>query len=90
MGATMALIPFFLNAQHEGVAMTSMIFTWRLTKHGRARFIERLGMMKDNEMILKAILGHEDYTFVWAPDQKYPVTGRRLVTVLYKKRRKVW
>ena len=55
-----------------------------LTKHGRKRFIERFGHRPDNEILDIAINGADGYLFVWAPDRKYPVTGRRLVTVLFK------
>ena len=58
-------------------------FNWWLTKHGRQRFIERFGHKPDNEILDIAINGADGYIFVWAPDRAYPVTGRRLVTVLY-------
>jgi hypothetical protein len=57
-------------------------FNWWLTKHGRQRFIERVGEMPDSDILSTAIKGKEGYTFVWAPDRSYPTTGRRLITVL--------
>ena len=41
--------------------------------------------MPDSEIISIAILGKEGYEFVWAPDRTYPTTGRRLVTVKFKR-----
>jgi len=60
-------------------------YDWRLTKHGRARFLERVGICADTVMLITAIQGKEGYTFIWAPDRVYPTQGRRLVTVLIKK-----
>lgn len=57
-------------------------FNYWLTKHGRKRFIERLGKRPDSEILATAIKGNPGYRFVWAPDKNCPTTGRRLVTVL--------
>ena len=58
-------------------------FNYMFTKHGRKRFIERVGPKKDNEMIATAVKGHPDYVFLWEPDWNNPTTGRRLKTTLY-------
>lgn len=57
-------------------------FNYWLTKHGRARFIQRFGPLPDSEIIRIAVNGHPAYHFIWVPDSRYPTTGRRLVTVL--------
>ncbi len=62
--------------------MFSRGFNYWLTKHGRARFIERFGQKPDAEILETAITGAPGYKFIWAPDRTYPLTGRRLVTVL--------
>lgn len=51
---------------------------YRLTKHGRQRFIERVGLLPDNDIIKEAAKGIESFRFIWRPDG----TGLRLVTVL--------
>lgn len=53
-----------------------------LTKHGRRRFLQRVGNASDTEILNTAIEGKEGYKFIWAPDKRYPDHGRRLVTVL--------
>jgi len=65
--------------------VTAFGFNWWLTKHGRRRFIERFGHKTDQEILDIAIKGYDGYKFVWAPDKTYPITGRRLVTVLLDK-----
>lgn len=56
-------------------------FNYWLTKHGRLRFIQRVGKLPDSEILTTAVHGKEGYQFVWMPDKTYPTTGRRLVTV---------
>lgn len=58
-------------------------FNWYLTKHGRKRYIERIGLDNDSSMISTAVNGKVGFLFRWVPDKKYPTTARRLVTVLY-------
>jgi hypothetical protein len=66
---------------------------YRLTKHGRARYLERVGQATDSGMIVHAVKGDPRFRFVWKPDVQflrgscYPqganvTTGYRLVTVL--------
>jgi hypothetical protein len=57
-------------------------FNYWLTKHGRARFIQRFGQKSDQDILATAINGYPGYIFIWAPDCRNPTTGRRLVTVL--------
>ena len=80
---------------------------WRLTKHGRLRFVQRVADIPDKEIYQYAVIGtktierwmidrntgkivvryigiKDDNLFIWAQDRKWPETGRRLVTVLYK------
>ena len=53
---------------------------YRLTKHGRKRYIERVDKRAtDREMILDCVVGGSDFTPVWKPDD---FDGFRLVTVL--------
>ena len=59
-----------------------------LTKHGRKRFLERVGKASDTEILSTAINGKDGYQFIWAPDKRYPDFGRRLVTVLIQHERK--
>lgn len=60
---------------------------YRLTKHGRKRFTERISnTTSDREIIETAVEGLNGYQFVWAPDKNEPNTGRRLVTVLIDKK----
>lgn len=56
--------------------------TYRLTKHGRKRCLERIGNLQDDDILKVAIKGAQGYVFKWAPDKKDPQTTRRLVTVL--------
>lgn len=62
---------------------------YRLTKHGRKRFIQRLGMMKDADIIRTAVHGVDGFRFVWKrPDKRKSCKeGLRLVTVLGGERR---
>jgi len=60
-------------------------FNWWMTKHGRKRFLERFGQKPDAEILEIAIAGAPGYEFIWAPDKTYPLTGRRLITVLKRK-----
>jgi len=64
-----------------------------LTKHGRQRYLHRVGEATDREMLIHAIKGDNLFQFVWKPTRKflrgvyYPrgalvVIGYRLVTVL--------
>lgn len=66
---------------------------YRLTKHGRKRYLERVGQTTDRKMILHAIKGDSRFRFVWKQAVKfclghyYPkgahvVNGYKLVTVL--------
>ena len=50
-----------------------------LSKHGRARFIERVGYMTDEEMLFVATFGKPGFKFKWEPEE----IGLVLVTVLF-------
>ncbi len=53
---------------------------YRLTKHGRQRYIERVdSKATDREMIQDCVTGKSNFTPVWKPDE---FGGFRLVTVL--------
>ena len=52
---------------------------YRLTKHGRQRYLGRVGCATDSEMLLHAVRGDRRFRFIWKPDS---VSGYRLVTVL--------
>jgi hypothetical protein len=51
---------------------------YRLTKHGRRRYIERIGPAKDPDIILDCI---QHPRAIWRPDR---ADGFRLVTILPK------
>ena len=60
---------------------------WRLTKHGRVRFIERVGMMSDNDIIKTAreglVMGFfTGFSFKWGADYKQ-WRDKRLITVYF-------
>lgn len=56
---------------------------YRLTKHGRARFRERVAIINDDRLILStAANGLPHYEFVFTPDRNDP-TVQRLTTVYY-------
>lgn len=64
--------------------MYSKGFNYWLTKHGRQRFLERVkNNASDSEILKIAVNGLPGYNFIWAPDKRYPTSGRRLVTVLF-------
>ena len=52
-----------------------------LTRHGRRRFVERLGEMADSDMIATAVYGVPGFQFIWKPDWNNPKWAKRLVTV---------
>jgi hypothetical protein len=49
---------------------------YRLTKHGRRRYLDRAGPAADSEILRRCV---DDPRAVWAPD---PLDGFRLVTYL--------
>lgn len=57
---------------------------YRLTKHGRKRFLERVGQVTDAQMLRVAVHGMKGYRFVWRPDRSG--VGYRLVTVIKENR----
>ena len=59
---------------------------WRLTKHGRQRFLERVGVMTDSQIIMSAQSGVvfkviTGFKYKWCPDRARR-RDKRLVTVL--------
>ena len=57
---------------------------YRLTKHGRARYLQRVNAdATDTEILLHAIKGDPNFTFVWGEDWTHKGDSRfkRLVTV---------
>ena len=54
---------------------------YRLTKHGRQQFLDRVGQMSDADMIHAAVRGRTGFKFVWVSDESAG-EGLRLVTVL--------
>jgi len=62
--------------------MTINGMNYRLTKHGRKRFLERVGaFFSDAQMIQIAVAGTPGCQFVWKPEARGR-NGLRLVTVL--------
>ena len=56
---------------------------YRLTKHGRQRYRERVAPVTDDRIIIAtAHAGLPDYKFIWLPDAKHADTWR-LITVYY-------
>lgn len=55
---------------------------YRLTKHGRARYLERVGFAEDSEIIRNTARGIPGYQPIWKPCRK---EGYRLVTILFSK-----
>ena len=56
---------------------------YRLTKHGRARYRERVANINDDRLILAtAAAGLPHYQFIFMPDRTDP-TVKRLTTVYY-------
>lgn len=53
----------------------------RLSAHGRARFIERVGYMSRKEMLFTATFGRPGFTFRWETDRKNK-RCLKLVTVI--------
>ena len=70
-----------------GVVMVKQGQHWRLTKHGRARFIERVGMMPDIDIVNTAreglVMGFfTGFSYKWADDYKRR-RDKRLITVYF-------
>ena len=59
--------------------MTIEGINYRLTKHGRQRFLERIGKVSDSEMLVTAVAGLNNFKFIWKPGIS---DGFRLVTVI--------
>lgn len=55
---------------------------YRLTKHGRKMYLERVGQATDSEMLTNAISGLSGYRFIWK-SEKPGSRDKRLVTVLF-------
>lgn len=56
---------------------------YRLTKHGRQRYRQRVAPITDDRLIIAtAHAGLPGYVFKWLPDTKHPNTWR-LITVYY-------
>lgn len=59
-------------------------YSLRLTKHGRMRFLERVGDgYSDAAILALAYVGLPGYKMVWKPDARLK-KAYRLVTVLYE------
>lgn len=55
---------------------------YRLTKHGRKRYIKRIGQETDKNILKNAIHGLQGYEFIWQNDRKHK-KDFRLITVYY-------
>jgi len=54
---------------------------FRLTKHGRQQYLQRVGKATDTEIIVNSVEGIHGFRAIWKPDS----SGLRLVTILEEK-----